>query len=312
MFILKEDLFEEKPANGINSLLIDAISREWESIENLKSLGVTMSAEGFDEMTPVVESILADKNNHIGQLQQLLVELLPPAEEIEQGKEDALEIMGDDIDFDSVNESLMTESYEKEVYDWLEKNWGSDDCKKSFRKYVDNLKSSDNNTVDLTKDINLAIKKFAKKSNMKPQSFMSALKESLRNDSNIERNKKLAKGELTTESLREDIDENADKYYVSYYEETPSYHPEDGGYYVATCSLINSNEFDNLEDARNGIAELAEEDGLVEKITDEFYLERSKYIGGDRFYIVETEQGSEEKGDTIVNDYSESTEQGTL
>ena len=31
----------------------------------------------------------------------------------------------------------------------------------------------------------------------------------------------------------------------------------------------------------------------MEKVSDEFYLDRSRYIGQDRFYIIETEQGSE-------------------
>ena len=100
------------------------------------------------------------------------------------------------------------------------------------------------------------------------------------------------------DEMRGFFPDNAVEYYVSYYEETPAYHPEEGGYYVATCELIDSEEFNNLEDAKQRIAEKAAED-VVEKISDEFYLDRSKYIGGDRFYIIETEKGSEEKGDTI-------------
>ena len=128
---------------------------------------------------------------------------------------------------------------------------------------------------------------------------MSALQESLRNPINIERNTKLAKSEDVVESLQEDVAPNSNVYYVSYYEETPVYREEEGGYYEANCELISSEEFNNLEDAKERIKELAEDD-IMEKISDEFYLDRSRYIGQDRFYIIETEQGSESN---IVGEY---------
>ena len=121
---------------------------------------------------------------------------------------------------------------------------------------------------------------------------MSALQESLRNESNIERNKKLVKLEDVNESLNEDVGES-DVYYVSYYEETPDYHTEEGGYFSPVCKLVSSEEFTDLDEAKARLAELGEENNM-EKISDEFYLDRSKYIGQDRFFIIETEEGSEE------------------
>ena len=302
MYILKEELFTDASANGINTLLIDAVNKKWESIDDFNSLIVNLQEENFDDMIPIVEKILEDEHNHIGQLQQLMEQISPMAGEIEVGKEEALELLEDDFTSpEPIGESLITESFEKDVYDWLERNYASEregvDWKPRFKQYIDRIKSSGYNTTNLTKDVNIAIKKFAKQYSIKPQKIMSALQESLRNTKNIERNTKLAKKELANESLKEGIDENADKYYVSYYEEVPAYHPEEGGYYVATCWLEDSEEFDNLEDARRRIAELATEQDIMEKMTDEFYIDKSKYIGGDRFYIIETEQGSEEKGD---------------
>lgn len=298
---LNEDLFES--ANGINNLLIDAVNKKWESITNFNSIIVNLQEENYEDMVPVIEDILKDEHNHVGQLQQLIEMLTPVASEIESGKEQAENTLEDVVEettpaltFDeSLNESA---SFEEDIYTWLENHYGTTDWKNKFNAYINKIKSSSYNTIRLTTDINKAIKRFSKQSNVKPQVFMSALQESLRNMNNIERNKKLVNKDIANESLHEDIDENAGTYYVSYYEETPAYHPEEGGYYVAMCELIDSEEFDDLEAARQRIAELAEED-TVEKISDEFYLDRSRYVGCDRFYIIETERGSEEKGDTI-------------
>ena len=58
--------------------------------------------------------------------------------------------------------------------------------------------------------------------------------------------------------------------------------------------MIVSEEFTDLDEARKRIAELGEQENM-EKVSDEFYLDRSKYIGQDRFFIIETEKGSEEE-----------------
>lgn len=299
---LNEDLFES--ANGINNLLIDAINKKWESISNFNSIVVNMKEENYEDMIPVIEDILEDEHNHVGQLQQLVEMLTPIASEIESGKEQAEntleEVVDETVPALTFDESLINEaaSFEDDIYNWLENHYGTENWKDKFNSYINKIKSSSYNTIKLTTDINRAIKKYSKEVKVKPQVFMSALQESLRNMNNVERNKKLVNKDIATESLQEDVDEGASTYYVSYYEETPAYHPEEGGYYVATCELIDSEEFNNLEDAKQRIAEKAAED-VVEKISDEFYLDRSKYIGGDRFYIIETEKGSEEKGDTI-------------
>ncbi len=293
--ILKEELFDA--ANGISTILIDAINKKWDSISNFNSIIVNLQAEGYDDMIDVINSILEDEHNHVGQLQKLVEILNPEAEEIEVGKneaEETLELPEEEI-AESLNESS---SFNDDIYQWLENNWTSENGRERFKAYIDRIKSSAYNTTKLTADINRAIKKYANQYNIKPQKIMSALDESLRNKDNIDRNKRLAKKESANESLQEDVDENAGIYYVSYYEESPAYHPEEGGYYVATCELVDSEEFSSLEEAKQRIQEKAEAD-MMEKITDEFYLDRSKYIGGDRFYIIETEKGSEEKGDEI-------------
>ncbi len=223
---LQEDLFENVQDNAIVNLFATAINKAWDNVVDLNSLIATLTDEHYEEYIPVIESLIDDEHNHIGQLQQVVEMISPSAEEIETGKQEAAEEI---IDEAPVDESLS---------------------------------------------------------------------ESIQNPKNVDKQTKLAKQEITTESLTEEVDENADTFYVSYYEEMPFYHPEEGGYYVAGCELVSHEEFNNLEEAKARIAELATED-VMEKITDEFYLDRSKYIGGDRFYIIETELGSEERGDQI-------------
>ena len=297
--ILKEELFDA--ANGISTILIDAINKKWDSISNFKSIIVNLQAEGYDDMIDVINSILEDENNHVGQLQKLVEILNPEAEEIEVGKEEAEETLEGERASVELPESLLKESadYTQEVYDWLVDHYGADDWIRKFNAFTDEIKKTGYNPIDLATDTSLAIKRFSKELDIKPSRITAPMiRESLRNKDNIDRNKHLIKKESANESLQEDVDENAGIYYVSYYEESPAYHPEEGGYYVATCELVDSEEFSSLEDAKQRIQEKAEAD-MMEKITDEFYLDRSKYIGGDRFYIIETEKGSEEKGDEI-------------
>lgn len=297
--ILKEELFDA--ANGISTILIDAINKKWDSISNFNSIVVNLQAEGYDDMIDVINSILEDEHNHVGQLQKLVEILNPEAEEIEVGKEEAEETLDSESTVVELPESLLRESadFSQDIYDWLVDHYGTAGWETKFNSYIERIKKSGYNAITLASDTSRAIKQFCKEIHIKPSKITSAMiQESLRNKDNIDRNKRLVKKESANESLQEDIDENAGTYYVSYYEESPAYHPEEGGYYVATCELIDSEEFTDLESARQRIQEKAEED-MMEKITDEFYLDRSKYIGGDRFYIIETEKGSEEKGDEI-------------
>ena len=290
---LYEELFEtpDDTTLGVTNLIISAINKKWENITDFNGIIATLREYQYKDMIPVLEEIIVDENNNIGKLQQL-VELISPTakENIEVGKEEAIETL-DDVE--PVIESL-NESFDKDIYDWLHDHYGDTNWKTKFKNYIDKLESSSYNTTTLKRDTSIAIKKFSKEAKVKPQVFMSALQESLRNPINIERNTKLAKSEDVVESLQEDVDSNSNIYYVSYYEETPVYRPEEGGYYEANCELISSEEFDNIEDAKERIKELAEDD-IMEKISDEFYLDRSRYIGHDRFYIIETEQGSESR-----------------
>lgn len=96
---------EMNSALGITDLLIDAINKKYDGIRDLNSLKVNISEEDFEEMNPVVDSIIEDENNHIGKLQQLVDLLSGGTDEIEEGRAETIEIIDTG---NSVVESITT------------------------------------------------------------------------------------------------------------------------------------------------------------------------------------------------------------
>ena len=88
-------------------------------------------------------------------------------------------------------------------------------------------------------------------------------------------------------------------FYVTYYEEHPYYHPEEGGYYVAGRYADYSEGFDSKEEAKQFARELANKEGLS-RVNDTYYNKPSKYFGEEEHIWVETARDylSHEKGDT--------------
>lgn len=289
---LYEELFDtpDDTTLGVTNVIINSINKCWESISDFNGIIATLREHEYEDLIPIIEDIIDTENSNVGKLQQI-VEILSPSsdENIDAGKEEAIQSI-DTVEpvIESLNESL-----ENDIYSWLDRNYGSSGWKDKFKNYIEKLKKSGYNTTNLNKDLGIAIKKYSKQVKVKPQVFMKALEESLVNKKNIERNKSLKNFEPVSESLNEETDDST-VYYVSYYEETPEYVEAEGGYFVAHRELIFSEEFTNIDEARKRIAELGEQENM-EKVSDEFYLDRSKYIGQDRFFIVETEKGSEEK-----------------
>lgn len=92
-------------ALGITDILIDAINKKYDSIRDLNSLKVNSSEENFEEINPVIDSIIEDENNHIGKLQQLVDLLSGGTDEIEEGRAETIEIIDTGS---SVVESITT------------------------------------------------------------------------------------------------------------------------------------------------------------------------------------------------------------
>ena len=94
------------------------------------------------------------------------------------------------------------------------------------------------------------------------------------------------------------LEKNKYPFYVTYYIETPYYHPEDGGYYVAGRHASDSEGFDKKEDAIK-VAEEVANDLEMRKISNTEYIKDSKYIGDKAYIFVETEKEylGKEQGD---------------
>lgn len=88
-------------------------------------------------------------------------------------------------------------------------------------------------------------------------------------------------------------------FYVTYYQEVPFYHPEEGGYYVAGVQAMQSEGFDSKEEALKSLQDAASAWGM-EKLSSTEYGNLSKYIGDSQYAVLETSKTylSREKGDT--------------
>lgn len=91
-------------AIGITDILIDTINKKYNNIRDLNSLNVNLGEENYEAMIPVIDSIIDDENNSIGKLQQLIDLLSGSEEDIEEGKQDTIEI----IDTNEFVESITT------------------------------------------------------------------------------------------------------------------------------------------------------------------------------------------------------------
>lgn len=94
------------PIVGMTSLLTDAISKKYELINDMNSIKINAEDEEYEDLNPVIDSIIEDENNHIGKLQQLLDLMNGSEEAIEEGKAETIEI----IDNPEIMESMTTMS----------------------------------------------------------------------------------------------------------------------------------------------------------------------------------------------------------
>lgn len=84
---------------GIASLIIDAINDEWEAIKFYNDMIATVDEVGDpNNVIDVVRHIVAEENNHVGQLEELLGLISPNVENIDAGREELNDIIqGDEI-----------------------------------------------------------------------------------------------------------------------------------------------------------------------------------------------------------------------
>lgn len=88
---------------GISDIIIDSINKKWDNIRDLNSIIVNLNEEGFEDMVPVIESILEDENKNVGKLQQLVELISPTAKSIDDGRQEAI----DELDNDEIKVEEM-------------------------------------------------------------------------------------------------------------------------------------------------------------------------------------------------------------
>ena len=74
---------------GVSNAIIDAINDEWEAISKYNSLLANLTNN--PEMIPIIQDIIAEENTHVGQLQQILLQISPNVQNINIGEEEASE-----------------------------------------------------------------------------------------------------------------------------------------------------------------------------------------------------------------------------
>lgn len=96
---------------GISDILIDSINKKWDNIRDLNSIIVNLNEEGYEDMVPVIESILEDENKNVGKLQQLVELISPTASSIDDGRQEAIDEL-DNIEEIKVEEMKLNETFE--------------------------------------------------------------------------------------------------------------------------------------------------------------------------------------------------------
>ena len=76
---------------GISDIIIDSINKKWDNIRDFNSIIVNLNEEGYEELVPVIESILEDENKNVGKLQQLVELISPTAKSIDDGRQEAID-----------------------------------------------------------------------------------------------------------------------------------------------------------------------------------------------------------------------------
>lgn len=78
---------------GLADIIISSINKKWDSVRDFNSIIVNLKETGYDDYVPIIEEILEEENNHIGKLQHIVELLSPVTTNIDDGKQEAEEII---------------------------------------------------------------------------------------------------------------------------------------------------------------------------------------------------------------------------
>jgi rubrerythrin len=233
---------------GTSHLILDAISKVTEMISMYNDL---LANTDNEEIIQIVNEIVEDNNRHMGMLQSALEVVSPNAEAIEDGAEEA-----DDILDESLNEDIH-DKFKKDIKNdykaWASKQEKQEAKRKEFLSMLDEIE------------------------NVTPEQR--------------EKMEKAANDLFPDEEFNYKFPHNIEKedfpFYVTYYAEYPIYEPAEGGYYYAGQDAIWSEGFNTKEDALDYAKKYTSEDSDTwEELTDGFVC-KGKYIGEDQYVRIE-------------------------
>ena len=95
---------------GISDIIIDSINKKWDNIRDLNSIIVNLNEEGYEDLVPVIQSVLEDENKNVGKLQQLVELISPTAKSIDDGRQEAIDEL-DDTEEIKVEEMKLDENF---------------------------------------------------------------------------------------------------------------------------------------------------------------------------------------------------------
>ena len=95
---------------GISDIIIDSINKKWDNIRDFNSIIVNLNEEGYEELVPVIESILEDENRNVGKLQQLVELISPTASSIDDGRQEAIDEL-DNVEVKVEEEMKLDENF---------------------------------------------------------------------------------------------------------------------------------------------------------------------------------------------------------
>ena len=101
-----KDSLKESLETGIAATFMDLINQEYSLLSQYESAQVTLEENGEDKFNEVLDYIKDDINIHIGMLQAAIEDVNPSAEKIDDGKEQASELL-------ILDESLFNEQMSK-------------------------------------------------------------------------------------------------------------------------------------------------------------------------------------------------------
>ena len=321
---LKEDVYfvstetsNETPvtseANGIAKLILDAINNETDIIKMYNDL---LANTDDEDIIQIIQNIAAEENNHVGMLQKALEIVSPNASNIEDGADEAEDMINESVlpvnDLGTLNpqEVNKIENQITELQDKEDKGIITPEEKEELKKLQDKIDKhytikkqlmKNDITENLNEDLHDKFKKDIKQkykewelANEKNEQQRKDALDFIPEDATEEQIAKFKKWVDETYPQIEfeyefphNIEKNDYPFYVTYYAEYPIYEPAEGGYYYPGRDAVWSEGFETEEEAKEFAKDyVLNDDDKWETYYDGYIIE-SDYVGENQYLTIE-------------------------